>query len=67
MALNRRRFFRNALGLGASVGVNATAMTQPEAEGFFTLGERDGHWWLVTPDAAAFFTIGHLPTPACRL
>jgi hypothetical protein len=32
--------------------------TQLKPEGFFTLGQRDGHWWLIAPDGKPFFTIG---------
>ena len=35
-----------------------TKTTQPEPNGFFTLGQRDSHWWLVTPRGKPFFTIG---------
>lgn len=58
MTLTRRRFFSNALALGASPAVEATATTQLEPEGFFTLGERDSHWWLITPGGEPFFTFG---------
>ncbi len=32
--------------------------TQSEAEGFFTLDQRKGHWWLITPDGRPFFSMG---------
>ncbi|MEM0896579.1 MAG: agarase [Verrucomicrobiota bacterium] len=32
--------------------------TQPEPDGFFTLGKRKNHWWLISPDGSPFFTIG---------
>lgn len=38
--------------------MTAAATTQPEPAGFFTLGKRDGHLWLITQDGAPFFTIG---------
>ena len=54
-----------ALGTGLSAAslsrrtqAAAVKTTQPEPNGFFTLGERDGHWWLITPDGKPFFTIG---------
>ncbi len=28
------------------------------SSGYFTLGKRDGHWWLVNPDGKPFFTMG---------
>ena len=58
MTLSRRQFLRNTLACGASAAVKATATTQSEPAGFFTLGQRDGHWWLITPDGESFFTIG---------
>ena len=64
---NRRRFLRRSLVLG--IGLAATRLapsaraatvrtTQPEPEGFFTLGRRKDHWWLITPDGKPFFTMG---------
>jgi hypothetical protein len=54
-----------ALGAGLSVAslsqraqAAPTKTTQPEPDGFFTLGQRDGHWWLITPDGRPFFSIG---------
>lgn len=32
--------------------------TQLEPEGFFTLGQRQNRWWLITPEGDPFFTIG---------
>lgn len=32
--------------------------TQSEAKGFFTLGQRKAHWWLITPDDQPFFSLG---------
>jgi len=58
MTLSRRHFCRSVLALGAGAGVRARATTQSEPEGYFTLGERDGHWWLITPDGDPFFSIG---------
>ncbi len=32
--------------------------TQPQPEGFFTLDERMGRWWLITPQGRPFFSLG---------
>ncbi|MBV7334097.1 agarase [Chloroflexi bacterium TSY] len=32
--------------------------TQTEPEGFFTLGQRKDHWWLITPREQPFFSLG---------
>lgn len=34
------------------------ATTQLEPEGFFTLGQRQGHWWFVDPRGKPFFSVG---------
>ncbi|MBC9866850.1 MAG: agarase [Opitutae bacterium] len=52
-----------AAGLGISLGsrlMGATPAktTQLDAKGFFTLGQVDGHWLLITPDGKPFFTLG---------
>ena len=55
-----------ALGLVTMTGtlprlmaqVGSIKTTQPSPKGFFTLGKRDDHWWLITPDGDPFFTIG---------
>jgi hypothetical protein len=36
----------------------AAKTTQVDAEGYFTLEQRDGHWWLINPKGSPFFTIG---------
>lgn len=60
----RREFLRCTLTTGAALatssGVSAADVktTQVDAEGFFTLGKREDHWWLITPDGKPFFTIG---------
>lgn len=64
---SRREFLKRTAVLGA--GLSAAAMsqcalaapietTQPEPDGFFTLGKRKDHWWLVTPDGKPFFSMG---------
>lgn len=42
--------------------------TQVEPSGFFTLGKRKDHWWLITPDGKPFFSIGlnHLDPASLR-
>ncbi|MEM7014732.1 MAG: agarase [Verrucomicrobiota bacterium] len=49
-----------ALGLGASklFSKDSKATTQTKPEGYFTLGLRADHWWLITPDGKPFFTMG---------
>ncbi len=66
-SISRRQFIKG--GCVASAGLfhypimtsGATAAvktTQIDANGYFTLGKRKGHWWLITPDGEPFFTIG---------
>lgn len=63
----RRKFLKRMVAIGAAVSVAspsrfveaaAVKTTQPEPDGFFTLGRRNQHWWLITPDGTPFFTIG---------
>lgn len=58
MGLTRRRFLGAAALLGADTGLAATQTTQVEPEGFFSLVQRQEHWWLVSPDGKPFFSIG---------
>ncbi len=64
---SRREFLRRTAALG--VGLSAASFsqyalaapietTQPEPDGFFTLGKRNDHWWLISPDGKPFFTMG---------
>ena len=64
---NRRQFLKGGLALGTGLAlsplwrlaaVEAAKTTQLEADGFFTLGKRKDHWWLITPDGKPFFTLG---------
>ncbi|MEO1974078.1 MAG: twin-arginine translocation signal domain-containing protein, partial [Pirellulaceae bacterium] len=64
---HRRGFLKQAAALGTGLAVASlsqraqaapTKTTQSEPDGFFTLGKRDGHWWLITPEGKPFFTIG---------
>jgi hypothetical protein len=62
MDMNRRRILKGGLalstGLGLSSRVAVAKTTQVEPKGFFTLGQRKGHWWLITPDGKPFFAHG---------
>ena len=42
--------------------------TQPDPSGFFTVDRRDGRWWLVTPLADRFFSLGinHIDSATLR-
>ena len=58
---HRRRFLATAAA-GFSMASLAdfarpAGTTQVDAEGYFTLGQRDGHWWLITPAGAPFFSL----------
>ena len=61
----RRQFLTDTslLAAGASVfareqRADAAETTQLDADDFFTLDQRDDHWWLITPDGDPFFTLG---------
>ncbi len=60
MALDRRRLLLSALALGSTARshISAAQTTQAKPDGFFTLGRRKDHWWLITPDGKPFFSIG---------
>lgn len=64
---HRRSFLKKVTALGtglaaASLSQHALASsietTQAEPEGYFTLGRKKNHWWLITPEGKPFFTIG---------
>ncbi len=63
--LARRQFLKYSaawsagvgLGMGKLLGSEATT-TQTQRAGFFTLGRRKDHWWLIDPAGAPFFTMG---------
>lgn len=42
----------------AGVGTRLPAAEPAAAGGVFTLGERGGRWWLMTPEGRPFFSIG---------
>ena len=61
--IHRRTFLKTAIGLGAgasvaSLGPTLAKTTQLEPRGFFTLGQRKDHWWLLSPNGKPFFSIG---------
>ena len=59
MPLTRRRFLGySAVAATAGGGSSAARTTQTEPDGFFTLGRRGGHWWLITPEGRPFFSLG---------
>jgi hypothetical protein len=53
--MNRRRFL--ATLASATLAARAATSAQTPAA-FFTLAQRRGRWWLVTPAGAPFFSIG---------
>lgn len=64
---NRRKFLKGGLSLGAVLALTPLARpkaietvktTQMNPDGYFTLGKRKDHWWLITPDGKPFFTMG---------
>ncbi|MEM0925558.1 MAG: agarase [Planctomycetota bacterium] len=63
----RRSFLRRSMGVGCGLSVaswlnlaraSAEKTTQLDADGFFTLGKRKGHWWLISPQGKPFFSMG---------
>lgn len=47
-----------AASMATGTAVAAVETTQSEPDGFFTLGQKDGRWWLLTPTGDRFFSIG---------
>ncbi|MEM6689659.1 MAG: agarase [Planctomycetota bacterium] len=63
--IGRRRFLRSSLSVSLagmallnSARASEVKTTQIASDGFFTLGKRNAHWWLISPDGQPFFTIG---------
>lgn len=67
--LSRREMLRwtarGATGMGLagvsaapSVGSETGTDADPAPTGFFTVGQRNGHWWFVTPEGSPLFSIG---------
>jgi hypothetical protein len=66
-SIDRRHFLRSSFAVGAGLafgrfpnfaGASEAKTTQLQPAGFFTLGQRDGHWWLIRPDGTPFYTMG---------
>ncbi|HUT88201.1 MAG TPA: agarase [Thermoguttaceae bacterium] len=60
-----RRTVRGATGMGlagvlaaSSGGSEKGPGADPAPAGFFTVGQRNGHWWFVAPEGDPFFSIG---------
>ena len=49
---------RRLLSFAAAVATAKARTTQAKPDGYFTLGQRDSHWWLITPDGQPFFSLG---------
>lgn len=71
--MDRRRFIATGCSLLAASAVprvpaQQVRTTQPSPEGFFSLGRRKGHWFLLDPEGKPFFTIGlnHIDPAALR-
>jgi len=58
--MTRRGFLARsgALVAGALAGVGVASGATAGRTGLFTLAQRNGRWWLVTPEGEAFFSIG---------
>jgi hypothetical protein len=72
--IDRRRFLGSAFALGAGSMVLSllqcagNSNTHMDARGFFTVDQKNGRWWLVTPDNEYTFSIGinHVDPAAIR-
>ena len=65
--LPRRGFLRSGLTLGCGLAAapllnpahaSEVETTQTAPSGFFTLGKRNAHWWLISPQGEPFFSMG---------
>lgn len=68
-SVDRRSFLKSGLTFSAGLGLVAWPLgaaesalprstTQVRPKGFFTLGQRKDHWWLIDPAGQPFFTMG---------
>lgn len=77
--LSRRGFMKQTAGHAASAAVvrpllsfeslqAAAKTTLVNTRGFFTIGQRNGRWWFITPDSQPFFSIGlnHIDSATLR-
>jgi hypothetical protein len=71
--MNRRKFINTSViagaGAGSMISTSAHAQTTKiRPEGFFTVSEKNGRWWLVTPQGEHIFNIGlnHIDPAAIR-
>jgi len=74
----RRTFLKGASGLAAGAAYPwaaqarqneaATAADRPGKKSSFTVGQRSGRWWLITPEGEPFFSIGlnHIDSASLR-
>ncbi len=60
LRLKRREFMARAGALlaGAWVGNGGALAGEGAGRGFFSLAQRNGRWWLITPAGEPFFSIG---------
>lgn len=61
--MNRRHFIQTiglaSAGLGSALWPRlGAATTQIETKGFFTVAQRCGRWWFITPEGTVFFSLG---------
>ncbi|MEL6105854.1 MAG: agarase, partial [Planctomycetota bacterium] len=63
----RRSLLRTGLAVGCGLAATPSSSparaseaktTQVAPSGYFTLGKRGGHWWLVSPQGEPFFSMG---------
>lgn len=57
---SRRSLLGAALAFGSASGQGPPTPPTPQTapDGFFTLGRRQGRWWLIAPSGKPFFSIG---------
>ncbi|MEM0924425.1 MAG: agarase, partial [Planctomycetota bacterium] len=63
-----KRITSGLLLSGASTHWSSAQTTQTQSEGYFSLGSRKEHWWLISPDGKPLFSIGlnHLDPASLR-
>lgn len=71
---NRRHFIGSAITIGSGVIIwplarcTEDSTSRTKSNNFFTVGQRNGRWWLITPDNEYIFSIGinHVDPAAIR-